>query len=252
MLSLLAQTPLLAAQAQGSVVVHFVPDWAKGNILLEYFFKGGIVMYPIVAVLVVAIAIILERAVWWAVLGARRDPNKLDKMYAAMEQGNIAAAANLGRKSGDPLIRTVWHGINHVHSSIEGALQVASGVEMQRAGRFMWILDSVITLAPLLGLLGTVTGIMLAFNAVNEGGLSPAAVSGGIGEALIATMCGLGIAITCLVFFNFFNAKLQKLQFELESTCNNVLIMFNTLRLKNANLDLVQDAREPQQFASTN
>jgi biopolymer transport protein ExbB len=169
-----------------------------------------------------------------------------------MEQGNLAAAANIGRKSGDPLIRTVWHGINHVHSSVEGALQVASGVEMQRAGRFMWILDSVITLAPLLGLLGTVTGIMLAFNAVNEGGLSPAAVSGGIGEALIATMCGLGIAISCLIFFNFFNAKLQKLQFELESTCNNVLIMFNTLRLKNTNLDLVQDAREPQQFASTN
>ena len=137
MFSLLAQTPLLAAQAQGSVVVHFVPDWAKGNIFLEFFFKGGIVMYPIVAVLIVAIAIILERAAWWTIQGARRDSNKLDKMYAAMEQGNLAAAANLGRKSGDPLIRTVWHGINHVHSSVEGALQVASGVEMQRAGRFM-------------------------------------------------------------------------------------------------------------------
>jgi biopolymer transport protein ExbB len=252
MFSLLNQTPLLAAQAQGSVVVHYVPDWAKGNIVLEYFFKGGIVMYPILAVLIVAIAIILERAVWWAIHAVRKDPNKLDKMYAALEQGNLAAAANLGRKSGDPLVRTVWHGINHVHSSIEGALQVASGVEMQRAGRFMWILDSVITLAPLLGLLGTVTGIMLAFNAVNEGGLSPAAVSGGIGEALIATMCGLGIAITTLIFFNFYNAKLAKMQFELESTCNNVLIMFNTLRLKNPNIDVVQDARESQQFASSN
>jgi biopolymer transport protein ExbB len=252
MFSLLTQTPLLAAQAQGSVVVHYVPDWAKGNIVLEYFFKGGVVMYPILAVLVVAIAIILERAVWWAIHAVRKDPNKLDKMYAALEQGNLAAAANLGRKSGDPLIRTVWHGINHVHSSIEGALQVASGVEIQRAGRVMWILDSVITLAPLLGLLGTVTGIMLAFNAVNEGGLSPAAVSGGIGEALIATMCGLGIAITTLIFFNFYNAKLAKLQFELESTCNNVLIMFNTLRLKNPNIDVVQDARESQQFASSN
>jgi biopolymer transport protein ExbB len=252
MFSLLTQTPLLAAQAQGSVVVHFVPDWAKGNIILEYFFKGGVVMYPILAVLVVAIAIILERAVWWAIHAVRKDANKLDKMYAALEQGNLAAAANLGRKSGDPLVRTVWHGINHAHSSIEGALQVASGVEIQKAGRFMWILDSVITLAPLLGLLGTVTGIMLAFNAVNEGGLSPAAVSGGIGEALIATMCGLGIAITTLIFFNFYNAKLSKLQFELEATCNNVLIMFNTLRLKNPNIDVVQDARESQQFASTN
>ena len=137
MFSLLAQTPLLAAQAQGSVVVHFVPDWAKGNILLEYFFKGGIVMYPIVAVLVVAIAIILERAVWWSVLGARRDPNKLDKMYAAMEQGNIAAAANLGRKSGDPLIRTVWHGINHVHSSIEGAFSPISSRAAQTTSAAM-------------------------------------------------------------------------------------------------------------------
>src|SRR6201984_3325721 len=137
MFSLLAQTPLLAAQAQSSVVVHFVPDWAKGNIFLEYFFKGGIVMYPIVAVLVVAIAIILERAVWWSVLGARRDPNKLDKMYAAMEQGNIAAAANLGRKSGDPLIRTVWHGINHVHSSIEGRLHAAFWREVEQSGRFI-------------------------------------------------------------------------------------------------------------------
>src|SRR5258707_13743626 len=117
----------------------------------------------------------------------------------------------------------------------------------------MSVMDTTITLAPLLGLLGTVTGIMPPFNAVNEGGLSPAAVSGGIGEALIATMCGLGIAICCLIFFNFFNAKLQKLQFELESTCNNVLIMFNTLRLKNTNLDLVQEnAREQSQFASTN
>ena len=251
MFSLLAQiTPLLAAQAS---VTRFVPDWAKGNVFLELFFKGGVVMYPIVAVLTVALAIILERSLWWAIHSVRRDANKLDKMYAAMEQGNVAAAANLGRKSGDPLVRTVWHGINHVHASVEGALQVASGVEIQRAGRFMWILDSVITLAPLLGLLGTVTGIMSAFNAVNEGGLSPAAVSGGIGEALIATACGLGIAIGTLIFFNFFNAQLSKLQFELESTCNNVLIMFNTLRLKNPNIDEIQDARgQSQQFASTN
>jgi len=113
-------------------------------------------------------------------------------------------------------------------------------------------MDTTITLAPLLGLLGTVTGIMSAFNAVNEGGLSPAAVSGGIGEALIATACGLGIAIFTLIFFNFYNSKLVKLQFELESTCHNVLIMINSLRLKNANLDTIQDAREQSQFASSN
>jgi biopolymer transport protein ExbB len=246
--------PFVAAAGDTQTVVgRFVPGWAKGNFLLEWFFKGGIVMYPIVAVLIVAIAVILERIIFWIVEGARRDPDRLDQMYAALEQGNIAAAANLGRVSKDPLVRTAWSGLNHVHTSLEGALEVARGSEIQRAGRFLSVMDTTITLAPLLGLLGTVTGIMSAFNAVNEGGLSPAAVSGGIGEALIATACGLGIAIFTLIFFNFFNSKLFKLQFELESTCHNVLIMINSLRMKNANLDLVQeDARESKQFASSN
>src|SRR5260370_15775892 len=143
-----------------------IPDWAKGNTIFETFFKGGPVMYPIVAVLVVAIAVILERLVWWTVKTTRRDPSKLDKVYEALDQGNIAAAINLARGSKDPLVRTVWHGLNHVHASLEGALQVASGVEIQRAGRFMSVMDTTITLAPLLGLLGTVTGIMGSFNFV--------------------------------------------------------------------------------------
>lgn len=252
MVTLLSNSvPVLAAiSATGG---HVIPAWAKGNVVLEKFVQGGPIMYPIVATLIVAIAVILERIVWWAIEGARRDPNKLDQVYAALEQGNVAAAVNLGRGSKDPLVRTVYHGLNHVHASIEGALQVAAGVELQRAGRFMSVMDTMVTLAPLLGLLGTVTGIMGSFNAVQSGGLDPSKVSGGIGEALIATAFGLGIAIGTLIFFNYFNAKLVKLQFELETTCNNVLIMMNALRNKNANLDVVDDARQqPQQFASSN
>src|SRR6202022_5135559 len=146
--------------------------------------------------------------------GARRDPGKLDKVYSALESGNVAAAAKLASGSQDPLVRTVWHGLNHVHSSVEGALQVSSGEELQRSGRFMSVMDTTITLAPLLGLLGTVTGIMGSFNFVGNGDLAPTKVSGGIAEALIATACGLGIAIFTLIFFNFFNAKVARLQFE--------------------------------------
>lgn len=242
--------PLLAAGAQ-TLTQHDIPPWAKGNFILEKFFQGGVIMYPIIAVLVVAIAVVLERTVWWMVERARRDPNRLDQIYAALEQGNLPAASNLARASKDPLIRTVWHGINHVHASTEGALQVATGVELQRAGRFMSVMDTVITLAPLLGLLGTVTGIMAAFNAVNEGGLSPAAVSGGIGEALIATACGLGIAIFTLIFFNFYNAKLAKLQFELESTSHNVILMLSNLRAK-GNLETDHARQQPEQYARSN
>jgi biopolymer transport protein ExbB len=251
MLTLFARfAPLVAAEA-AAYGGRPIPDWAKGNTVFETFFKGGPVMYPIVAVLVVAIAVILERIVWWTVQTTRRDSDKLDKVYAALEEGNVAGAVNLARGSQDPLVRTVWHGLNHVHASVEGALQVAAGVEIQRAGRFMSVMDTTITLAPLLGLLGTVTGIMGSFNFVGAADLAPAKVSGGIAEALIATACGLGIAIFTLIFFNYFNARVARLQFELESTSNNVILMLNSLRNRN-NLATAQDAHQPQQFAGTN
>jgi biopolymer transport protein ExbB len=243
--------PTIAADTV-TVGGRVIPEWAKGNAILEYFFKGGIIMYPIVAVLVIAVAVILERLVWWTVQTARRDPNQLDKVYAALEEGNVPAAINLARDSKDPLVRTVWHGLNHVHASVEGALQVSTGVEIQRAGRFMSVMDTTITLAPLLGLLGTVTGIMGSFNFVGNADLAPTKVSGGIAEALIATACGLGIAIFTLIFFNFFNARVARLQFELESTCNNVILMLNSLRNRNS-LITEQDARQQsQEFASSN
>src|ERR1700693_6340391 len=116
--------PLLAAEAVATGG-RPIPDWARGNTIFETFFKGGPVMYPIVAVLVVSVAVILERIVWWTVQSTRRDSDKLDKVYAALADRGVAGAVNLARGSKDPLVRTVWHGLNHVHSSVEGALQVA-------------------------------------------------------------------------------------------------------------------------------
>ena len=252
MVTLPANAAFVLAADVVTVGGRVIPEWARGNQIFEYFFKGGIIMYPLVAVLVIAVAVILERLVWWTVQTAQRDPGKLDKVYAALEQGNVPAAINIARGSKDPLVRTVWHGLNHVHASVEGALQVASGVEIQRAGRFMSVMDTTITLAPLLGLLGTVTGIMGSFNFVGNADLAPTKVSGGIAEALIATACGLGIAIFTLIFFNFYNARVARLQFELESTCNNVILMLSSLRSRN-NLVTEQDVRpQSQQFASSN
>jgi biopolymer transport protein ExbB len=77
----------------------------------------------------------------------------------------------------------------------------------------------------LLGLLGTVTGLMRAFISVGSTELSVVSVTGGIGEALIATACGLGIAIFSLVPFNYFNSRVARLQFELEAAATNVELM---------------------------
>src|SRR5438034_11324857 len=204
------------------------------NILVEYFMKGGPVMWPIVITALVAVAVIGERIFWWWRESLRRDPRTLEKLYAALENGDFREASRLAKDSEDAIIRMIWHGMNHFHSSMEGALQVAAGVELQKAGRFLTVMDTLVTLAPLLGLLGTVSGIFRTFlslgGATVEGATSQ--ITGGIGEALIATMCGLAIAILALIPFNYFSRRLAQLQFELESAATNVEVMVESAKQK--------------------
>jgi biopolymer transport protein ExbB len=201
------------------------------NVVIDYFLKGGPIMYPILIVAIVAVCVVGERTFWWLRLNMRRDPETLEKVLAAMENGDFKAATVLAKDSEDPVVRMVWHGLNHYqHSSMQGALQVAAGIELQKAGRFLTVMDTLVTLAPLLGLLGTVTGLMRSFQAIGGEELAVQKITGGIGEALIATMCGLAIAIIALIPFNFFTGKTARLQFEMETAATNVEVMVNAAR----------------------
>ena len=203
-----------------------------GNIIVDYFLRGGWVMWPILITAVVAVSVLGERAFWWTRESRKRNPQQLEKVFAALENGDFPEAARLSKNSGDPIVRMIYHGMNHFHSSLQGALQVAAGMELQRAGRFLTVMDTLVTLAPLLGLLGTVSGIFRTFlvigSATMEGAIGQ--VTGGIGEALIATMCGLAIAILALIPFNYFTRKTAQLQFELESAATNVEVMINAAK----------------------
>ena len=198
------------------------------NIVFQFFIKGGPVMWPILASALVAVAVIGERTFWWLRESGKRDPKKMEQLLAAMENNDIAAAKTIAEGSEDPVVRMIRHGLGHFghkHSSLIGALQLAAGIELKRAGRFLTVMDTLVTLAPLLGLLGTVTGLMRAFLNIGSSELSVSAVTGGIGEALIATACGLGIAIFALIPFNYFSAKVTQLQFDLETAATNVEVM---------------------------
>lgn len=202
------------------------------NIIVQFFLKGGPIMWPILITAMVAVAVVGERIIWWVREGMRRQPEKLEKVLAALENGDFGAAAEASKDSTDPIVKMIWHGMHHHNSSLQGALQVAAGIELQKAGRFLTALDTLVTLAPLLGLLGTVTGLMGAFLHLGGEELQVATVTGGIGEALIATACGLGIAILCLIPFNYFHGRLMKLQFELETAATNVEVMVSTAKAK--------------------
>src|SRR5512135_538716 len=204
------------------------------NILVKYFVAGGPIMWPILITAIVAVAVVGERAFWWIRESRRRDPETLEKLFAALEAGDFREASRVSKDSTDPVIRMIYHGMNHFHSSLQGALQVAAGAELQKAGRFLTIMDTLVTLAPLLGLLGTVSGIFRTFLSIGSATVEGATgqITGGIGEALIATMCGLAIAIVALIPFNYFSRKLAQLQFELESAATNVEIMVTAAKQK--------------------
>src|SRR5579863_9960151 len=154
------------------------------NIVFEFFIKGGPVMWPILLSTLVAVAVVGERTFWWLREGQKRDPRKLEEIFAALENSDVAAARKFAEGQDDPVIRVIRHGLNHLghaHGSLIGALQLAAGIELKRAGRFLTVMDTLVTLAPLLGLLGTVTGLMRAFLNVGAEELSVKAVTGGIG-----------------------------------------------------------------------
>jgi biopolymer transport protein ExbB len=198
------------------------------NIVFEFFTKGGPVMWPILICALVAVAVVGERTFWWLRESRKRDPQKLEQVLAALENSDAGAAKKMSESSEDPVLRVIHHGLEHLgraHGSLLGALQLAAGIELKRAGRFLTVMDTLVTLAPLLGLLGTVTGLMGAFLNIGSAELSVSGVTGGIGQALIATACGLGIAIFSLIPFNYFSAKVAQLQFDLETAATNVEVM---------------------------
>ena len=219
-------TASVAPAVSASPAAAAMPESAiDKNFFVDNFQKGGPIMWPILIVSLTALAVVLERIFWWLGRWIRRDPKRIEKVFTAIEVGDVAEASRLSRESRDPVLRMMWNGLNHQHASLQGALQVAAGIEIKRAGRFLVVMDTLVTLAPLLGLLGTITGLMKSFSFLGNEELAVQAVTGGIAEALIATACGLGIAIFALIPFNFFTSRVSNFEFELQTAATNLEVM---------------------------
>ncbi|MEO5753546.1 MAG: MotA/TolQ/ExbB proton channel family protein [Chthoniobacterales bacterium] len=214
-----------AAASPAAVAPTTAESPTSKNFLIDNFRAGGPIMWPILIVSIIGLMVVIERCFWWGARFFRRDPKRVEKVFTAIETGDINEASKLSRGSRDPVLRMLWNGLNHQHASLQGALQVAAGIEIKRAGRFLVVMDTLVTLAPLLGLLGTITGLMKSFGSLGNEELAVQAVTGGISEALIATACGLGIAIFALIPFNFFTSRVSNLEFELQTAATNLEVM---------------------------
>jgi biopolymer transport protein ExbB len=185
--------------------------------LLHIFEKGGPIMWPLLLASVLALGTVLERTVFLLREKGKRDRKALERLFADVERGDVESAIRESKPSRDFVVRTLCYALEHKEKSLTNALLLAQQHELKRFRRGIAILDTVITLAPLLGLLGTVTGMMGSFSLIGGELSAPGAITGGIAEALIATAFGLGIAITALLPFNILNTKLDEAQHEIES-----------------------------------
>jgi len=179
---------------------------------MDLFMAGKEIMWPILLLSFVAITVVVERVLFIVRENGTREPDVVEKMLEAVERRDVEGALAVGKKSKDMIARILVYSLSNREYSLSNAFVRASGQELARYQQGMATLDTCITAAPLLGLLGTVTGMMRTFGALGGGDIGGAmgAITGGVAEALIATMCGLAIAITGLFPYNYMNARTEQ------------------------------------------
>lgn len=182
-----------------------------------YFHKGGYVMYVLLLCSIFVVTIAVERARFFARADAGRAFGR--KFCESMGQGEYDVAQSMaGSASGmlPEMLSGAFHLILRKGEGLSAFLEVQSGVALSQLRRRLYYLNVTVTLSPLLGLLGTIIGMMSAFSVFNLDSGQATAITGGVGEALIATAFGLCVAILSLVVHSYFAQRIENIVTDME------------------------------------
>lgn len=176
--------------------------------MLTLILKGGWVIFPLLLCSIFSVAVILERLLFFRRATARA---AADEFLALVHNGQIREAMELAKNGTAPILKVLEQGIAH-HASNPGKAMEAAGIAAVAAmKRGLPILDTIITLSPLLGLLGTIIGMINSFQVMSTVGMGqPHAVTGGVAEALIATATGITVAVVSLIPYNYFLTRVER------------------------------------------
>ncbi|MBI3467610.1 MAG: MotA/TolQ/ExbB proton channel family protein [Planctomycetes bacterium] len=190
--------------------------------MLRYFFEGGLLMWPILACLVVGTVFTINRLLVTQ-RGQVIDPAFVAEVFDLVSRDQLVEAEKRCSQS-DLLVATIFFGgirsFGKSREVIKEHMQEIGGQVMARLQRHLSTISTVASVSPLLGLLGTVTGIIKVFRGLgttSEGGLvDPQALAPGIAEALITTAAGLMVAIPMVIAYRYLNARIESLAIDME------------------------------------
>lgn len=183
----------------------------------EVYQSGGPVMWPLLACSFLALVVIIERLLFWFGSLKKRNRHLAGEVLDLASRGEWETIRERTADSGDYVIRVLVSGILHRDYDMTSAMMAEAESQIQKMQKFMGMLDTMITVSPLLGIFGTVLGIISSFEVLGMAGIDdPRAVTGGIAQALITTAAGLGIAIMSVFPYNYFNSRIERATHEME------------------------------------
>jgi len=198
--------------------------------MIDLFFRGGPVMYPLLACSILVLTVIIERLLFWVTVDLNGNRQLIEEVLELCRQGDWEAVRDKVSDSKDFIIKVLVSGILHREFSMTKAMEATAAEEIQNMRRYMGVLDTMITVAPLLGIFGTVIGIIASFEALGIAGIDqPQAVTVGIAQALITTAAGLGIAILSVFPYNYFNSRVEKAVLNIEKYSTSLEIVYEKL-----------------------
>lgn len=189
-----------------------------GNVsaMISIFHKGGYVMYILLLLSLAVIAIAVDRWLFFKAHDAGRDFAR--NFYALMQGKKFGEALQLARDTQGSTAAIITDAAEHYLDSSEDLssyLQIQSGIALSRFNEKLYFLSVVVTMSPLLGLLGTITGMIGAFSVLNTSS-GAMAITGGVGEALIATASGIFVALVALVIHSYFKQRIEGIVTDME------------------------------------
>ncbi len=204
--------------------------------LLEFFLKGGILMWPILLCSVIAVVVIIER--YLVLRRANTDAGQfMLKLRSVLQKNDVAGAINFCSKMQAPIANIMRKGLTKYGEGAERireAIESAGKEEAFKLEHRLGLLASIAGIAPLLGFLGTVTGMIGAFRTIQElsGAANPSDLAGGIWEALITTAFGLFVGILAYGMYNYYVTRVNRTVFEMESASEEFIDLVRSGKLE--------------------